>query len=250
MIFDDWLNDIPYQFQNKRNIEVLIRAFSKQLEEIKEVYKQLDSITDISTASGTTLDYVGSIVGLSRKDASMLASRIGMNHESMTDEIYRKFLMYIKLINNTDNTYYDIINGIKILWDDSSSKIYYKEKADRPATIFFSTPRIDLDEIDNTLLKSLQIKPAGINMVYENSYKSLFNLQSNEKMIHDKLTVKDYQSVHESIDSTVHIIMYSNISNGQVHGEVTIRQNEWFLNGEYLLNGEKVLNSMLRKEEL
>ena len=34
----DWLRDMPQQFQGKMNIEILIRAFSRQMEEVCLLY--------------------------------------------------------------------------------------------------------------------------------------------------------------------------------------------------------------------
>ena len=61
-ITDVWLGDLPQQFQGKKKIEILIRAFARQMEEIEAVLADINSMTDISTADGINLDYVGDIV--------------------------------------------------------------------------------------------------------------------------------------------------------------------------------------------
>lgn len=66
-IVDSWLNDLPQQFLEKKNIEALIRAFSKQLQEIEDVFDNLKNLTDLDTAAGQNLDMVGTIIPLSRK---------------------------------------------------------------------------------------------------------------------------------------------------------------------------------------
>lgn len=68
-IVDNWLNDLPQQFLEKKNIEALIRAFSKQLQELQQVFDDLENLTDLDTATGQNLDMVGTIIPLSRKEA-------------------------------------------------------------------------------------------------------------------------------------------------------------------------------------
>ena len=48
-LYEDWILDLPQQFQGKNNIDVLIRAFSRQLDEIKKVFEDLNSLTDLET---------------------------------------------------------------------------------------------------------------------------------------------------------------------------------------------------------
>ena len=63
-IADIWLRDLPQQFQSKHNIEVLIKAFSKQMQELDKVFQDLNTMTDIDDAVGQNLDYVGTIIPL------------------------------------------------------------------------------------------------------------------------------------------------------------------------------------------
>ena len=60
-----WLRDMPQQFQGKRNIEILIRALARQMEEVETVLREINTLTDIDTARGKNLDYVGDIVWMS-----------------------------------------------------------------------------------------------------------------------------------------------------------------------------------------
>ena len=72
-IADRWLMDMPQQFLGKHNIEVLVKAFARQLQELQVVFDDLNTELDLETAAGKNLDYVGTILPLSRKEAGELA---------------------------------------------------------------------------------------------------------------------------------------------------------------------------------
>lgn len=40
-VIDEWMNDIPSQFQGKKNIEILINAFARQLQEVQQMFADL-----------------------------------------------------------------------------------------------------------------------------------------------------------------------------------------------------------------
>ena len=61
-ILKDWLRDMPIQFIGKKNIEVLIKAFARQMQELDVVFEELNTKTDLDTATGQNLDYVGTII--------------------------------------------------------------------------------------------------------------------------------------------------------------------------------------------
>ena len=63
-IYNDWMCDLPSQFQDKNNIEILIKAFSRQLEDVLNVFKELDIKTYIDVAEGKNLYMAGSIVAM------------------------------------------------------------------------------------------------------------------------------------------------------------------------------------------
>ena len=94
-----WLGDMPRQFLGKRNIEVLVRTFARQLDEIWRVFEDLTEKTGIDTAVGQNLDLVGTIIPLTRKEAGEMAG-IGVLEPVISDERYRLFLRY-QLLRNT-----------------------------------------------------------------------------------------------------------------------------------------------------
>ena len=74
-MYEEWVSDIPCQFRNQKNIDILIRAFSRQLDEVKAMHRQLVVDTDLDAAVGKNLDMIGDIVNMSRRDAGILMNR-------------------------------------------------------------------------------------------------------------------------------------------------------------------------------
>lgn len=163
MIVDDWLKDIPQQFLDKRNIEILVSVFAKQIQELYKVYSDLNLITDLETAFGVNLDYVGTIIPLSRKDASEIAG-VKEHDYIMEDKLYRKYLKYKNLVNTSECTYYDIIEGLKLLLGNDA-KISYVEKKEHPATIFIRLPIFSKTE--QSVLTVPIVRAAGVGVVVE-----------------------------------------------------------------------------------
>ena len=118
LIIDEWMRDMPQQFLGKKNIEVLVAAFSRQLQEIRQVFDDMNTKVDLDTAVGQNLDYVGTIIPLSRKEAGELAG-INDTDPVISDERYRQFLRYKLLVNTNECTYYDLMEGLALLWDVS-----------------------------------------------------------------------------------------------------------------------------------
>lgn len=260
-IYNDWMCDLPSQFQDKNNIEILIKAFSRQLEDVLNVFKELDIKTDIDVAEGKNLDMAGSIVAMSRVEAASFAG-VDVNTPLASDDIYRRILTYKKLRNTNSCTYYDIINGLQLIWG-TSSPVYYREKPERPATIFLTMPKQDIDAGYTSFLKTLNIKPGGVSLVYESVYDDLFYLMFLEIFKVNKL----------KLGITLPIVQRS-VSNGKTHifieketklaigskvrliqdnyymGYITIDKDPWTLNGEVILDGNRLLDSKIWKERL
>lgn len=163
-IADIWLRDMPQQFQGKHNIEVLVKAFSKQMQELEKVFQDLNTMTDIDTATGQNLDYVGTIIPLTRKEAGELAG-IGVTDPVISDERYRQFLRYQNLVNTNECTYYDLMDGLALLWD--VSPIYYIEDPDMPATIILTMPFLKPGGEPVRLGEVPMVKPAGVRIEFQ-----------------------------------------------------------------------------------
>lgn len=167
-IVDSWLNDLPQQFLGKEKIEILVTAFAKQLQELQEVFDDLENLTDLDTATGQNLDMVGTIIPLSRKEAGILA---GNNVEDpvISDDRYRQFLRYKNLVNTNECTYYDLMNGLALLWD--VSPIYYIEDPDMPATIILTMPFLKPGGEVVRVGEVPMVKPAGVRIEFEYQIK-------------------------------------------------------------------------------
>lgn len=165
-ILDDWISDMPQQFQNKPRIEALVKAFSKQMDELYAVFDELDTMTDLETAVGTNLDMVGDILNLSRKDAHIIIREA--ENAVITDAVYRQVLKYKSIANSGDCTYDNLMSAINLLWD--TDNITYYEPPDRPATALLTIPTVDIDGVDPTIGKVLSIKAAGVQILYTIAY--------------------------------------------------------------------------------
>lgn len=182
-IIDRWLKDLPQQFQGKERIEVLIAAFARQMEEVRKVFDDVNRLTDIETAHGINLDYIGNIVVLSRKDALAVLRRRA--DEEPGDELYRQVLKYKAVKNTCDCTYEDIIGTMKMLWN--VDYVTYVEKPERPAAIFMQMPPFDIGTNDPASRRVLAIRPAGVGLYYTVPYYLAADHSQLEKMYLTKL---------------------------------------------------------------
>lgn len=186
-ITENWLKDIPQQFQGKKNIEILIRAFARQLEEVYQILMDINGKTDIETAYGVNLDHVGTIVKLSRKEAYEL-DRGQLAGESFPDGRYRIYMRYKILRDTSDCTYFDIMEAIDLLWD--VKKASYYEREDRPATIFIGLPNVDVDKEDPAKGKPTVIRPGGVGFLYTIQYWSVIDHRGLERMFLRRVTMR------------------------------------------------------------
>lgn len=163
-IADTWLKDIPQQFLGKHRIEVLISAFARQMQEVENVFESINTMTNLDVATGLNLDYVGTIIPLTRKEAGELAG-IGVTDPVISDDRYRQFLRYKNLMNTNECTYYDLMDGLSLLWD--VSPIYYIEDPDMPATIILTMPFLKPGGETVRLGEVPMVKPAGVRIEFQ-----------------------------------------------------------------------------------
>lgn len=166
-ILESWFEDIIQQFKGKKNIEILIYAFAKQMQEIAQVFYDVNNLTELEVATGQNLDYVGTIIPLTRKEATVM---LGGN-VTLDDDMYRRYLKYMRLRNTNDCTYYDLMDGIKLLW--GVEPVYYIEDETLPATIILEMPVnrefISIGDIP-------MIKPAGVRILFDYKIMSLMDV--------------------------------------------------------------------------
>lgn len=160
-ITESFLNKLPEQFKHKHNIEVLIRAFADELEEIEEAFQELETLRSIKTAFGKQLDGIGEIVSLTRAESTAYAGVV--DFDVLDDERYRLFLMYKALRNANECTYPELMEICRLLYN--AKLLYYKEFDDHPAHFQVMVgARFDewmLKMLNNS---NLTIKPGGVSV--------------------------------------------------------------------------------------
>lgn len=245
MTLDNWLSDIPQQFLEKKNIEILISAFSKQMDELYQVYEDLKYATTLENAKGQNLKYIGDIMSTSLKEAQSIL--MAANNDKITDETYRKILQYKALQNNCNCTYYDIMQSIDLLWDTSNVK--YVESPDMPATIYIELPEASIDGVDLAIGRILAIRPAGVAMIYTVGYLATANISGIEKASVPAVIIRSDPIINdENIESNVQYKVDTKIEE-TITATIVRSKNLWVLDGTYLLDGTKTLNAE-RKEEV
>ena len=152
--------DLVEQFKGKENIEVLIDAFGKQLQDVYDFYEQLRNERDVYNAVGVQLDRVGDIVDMTRAEAGKLVGN-PIPFDIIDDTTYRRYLIYKILKNTCECTYPDIIKAFRMFWD---KPLYYSEDKDQPATMIFDTGEIQ-EAVDTTpLFQTPLIRAAGVTL--------------------------------------------------------------------------------------
>lgn len=167
-IAENWLNDIPQQFKGKKNIEVLFKAFAKQLEEVNQVLLDVNEKTTLAKAEGINLDRLGNILSMTRKDATKIIRQ--KTEYEMSDDLYRKCLKYQILKETGSCTYEEIMGATADLWNVDEVK--YTEKASEPATIRLILGSYEMDSVDPLVGKVMAFKSAGVRLVYEMVYNT------------------------------------------------------------------------------
>lgn len=179
-LIDTWKRELPSQFQDKINISAFIESIGAELTKLEDVYEGVRDDTDIKTATGKQLDYIGDIVGITRNDAYSLLEITDIGY--LTDEMYRSVLYFQILKNNADGTYENIMKGLHLLWGESAIIRYYENplvelyngavwnKPD-PASISIVIEDIQSDDPDPNVIKPMVIRPGGVKMAYKVSYR-------------------------------------------------------------------------------
>lgn len=160
-ITESFLGKLPEQFKRKHNIEVLVRAFAAEMEELEEAFRELETLRSICTAFGRQLDGIGEIVDLSRVESTAYAGII--DFFVLDDERYRLFLMYKALRNANTCTYPELMEICRLLYD--VKLLYYKEFDDHPAH-FQVMVGADFQEWMMGMLNNvnLTVKPGGVSV--------------------------------------------------------------------------------------
>lgn len=266
-LFRNWMEDLPQQFRGKKNISILIKAFSRQMDEVEQAFRDIDNLTTLDHAFGKTLDYVGSILNLSRKDAHIILRKT--DTAEITDDVYRAVLQYKAIKNTCDCTYEDIMGSMKLLWD--MEPIEYYENPKRPATIYIRMPTMDIDIADPTAKRILAIKPSGVAIIYKIIYITGVNTAGIEKSCIPQIVVRMafsfwqrkildgswnldgsilLDSVFQKLTTRCKYCVAEVKNLEKVSTSMVIKKNAWYLDGNVKLDGTKKLNAEIIKEEL
>ena len=152
--------DTLEQFRGKPNIQVLHDVLAKQLQDVNDLFMELNRHRNLRDAVGVQLDGIGDIVVLSRIEASEFAKVTGLGDAS-DDEVYRKYLFY-KILKNTNTcTYPELIKAFRMFWE---KPLYYHENPEYPATIFLDTGDLTLEDHPEKLFSAPIIKAAGVGI--------------------------------------------------------------------------------------
>lgn len=249
-IFNEWIKDIPEQYHGKRRIETLIKAFSKQIDELLKVFDDMNKSTVIDTAKGANLDYIGNIVSLARKDMPLLFKN--PREVPLDDSLYRQAIKYKSLRNTSECTYEDIIASLSLLW--KTEQLSYSEPIDKIATICIRMADFDIDIEDPATSRAFAIKPAGVALIYFIGYLYQLDNRGKEITAVKQLFMHYKQNISNSHKKIVtEVKMHLNENNNGI--KVTLasksgKKNLWYLDGKYLLDGVRILNSTHKLEEI
>lgn len=152
--------DILVQFKGQLNILALMEVIGTELDEVYQFLEDLNVKRDVYSAEGVQLDGVGNIAGISRQDAAILA---GVTVSEMTDDLYRRYIIYKILRNTCDCTYRSLMQAIRMFWNGNSPVRYY-EDPEYPATII-----LDIEGFSETgslydLMTVPLIRAAGVGL--------------------------------------------------------------------------------------
>ena len=160
-ITKSFLSKLPEQFKRKHNIEVMIKAFAEELEEIEVAFHELETLRAITTAFGKQLDGIGEIVNLTRAESTGYAGIV--DFYVLEDDRYRLFLMYKALRNANTCTYPELMEICRLLYN--VKLLYYKEFDEHPAH-FRVMVGAKFDEWMLRMLNNtdLTVKPGGVSV--------------------------------------------------------------------------------------
>lgn len=156
-----FLGKLPEQFKRKHNIEVLIKAFAAELEELVDVFKELETLRAIFTGFGKQLDGIGEIVDLTRAESASYAGVV--DFYVLDDERYRLFLMYKALRNANMCTFPELMEICRLLYN---VKLLYYREFDRHPAHFQVMVGADFQDWMMGMLNNvdLTVKPGGVSV--------------------------------------------------------------------------------------
>ena len=157
----DLKKDLVTQFTEQPKLDALLTVIQKQFEDLAKFMLQLRVERWLEEAQGTQLDGIGDIVCLTRGEAGYLACLDKPNYV-LTDDEYRKFLIFKIWKNTSICTYHDVIKVFKMFW---GKPLHYSEDPSKPATMLFETDVMKPFEMDvEELFKVPIVRAAGVGI--------------------------------------------------------------------------------------
>lgn len=166
-IVESLKRDLLEQFKGQPKIEALMEVIGTELEAVYQFLEDLNVKRDVYSAEGVQLDGVGDIAGITRREAAILA---GIPVSEMTDDLYRRYIIYKILRNTCDCTYSSLMQAIRMFWN-GDSVVKYSEDPAYPATII-----LDIEGFSETgslydLMMVPLIRAAGVGLRITTSSK-------------------------------------------------------------------------------
>ena len=200
-------SDLLMQFRGEecRNNRILLSALAKQLDDVYEMFQQLEERTFLrkidanefgellnNGAHKIHLDRLGEIVDISRKQATVVSNKLEsvedleksneINSDTLVnfiksnfatyypgdalcDSEYSEYLYYKIFLNNSYCTYADVIKSLEMFWN--KTPIYYREEPEKPASIFLSTPKLKPEQNARMFFLAPVVKAAGVQLFRE-----------------------------------------------------------------------------------
>jgi hypothetical protein len=141
-------DNLIHQFKGKTKLEVLLRVFAKQVQELENVFFDLLFLRSLDKAFGFQLDELGRLLDLER--------------EGRNDKTYRQWLKARIRLNLSSGTPEDIIALIRAMVGDKDVEIiesfpaHFDVKVNEPINV-------DGNQVSTLMLSG---KPAGVRGIF------------------------------------------------------------------------------------
>ena len=168
-----FIDDLPQQFRERERIEQLYMVIGKQFQEVYDFYEDLKTKRFLDTAEGIQLDRIGEILVLSRDEAKAI---FGTDRD-LTDDEYRRMLIYKTMMNYGNGTYSDIMSCIKILRGGTLG-FRYTEDPLLPATIILETDDRPNSDYVSVIIETPIPKAAGVGIKISSKDGADINLEA------------------------------------------------------------------------
>lgn len=161
-VVDKYVELLPSQYKTKQKASLTIANWGLAFVGANAVIKAIaTNVFNLNVASGESLDFIGSIVGISRDYVGNYSSTIG-NGNKLYDQYY-KILLATKIVANHDKcSYLSITNALYSLYN---GEVYIETNYQMDMTIYVPTST-SLELLQILLQKGIFLVPAGVLTQY------------------------------------------------------------------------------------